>query len=82
MEIAEKDLLYTFLNKHVKVVHKRGDLIFINRGKFLDIDDIFNVSDILPEKMKEKYSIVLVKSDAENQENPMGLGYLKIDKIQ
>ena len=41
MEIAEKDLLYTFLNKHVKVVHKRGDLIFINRGKFLDIDDIF-----------------------------------------
>ena len=43
---------------------------------------IFNVSDILPSYMKEKYSIIIQKSDEENQENPMGLGYLKIDKIQ
>ncbi|KXH86025.1 hypothetical protein AU378_05350 [Chryseobacterium kwangjuense] len=48
----------------------------------VDIDDIFNVNDILPEKMKEKYTIILTRSDAENQENPMGLGYLKIDKVQ
>ena len=48
----------------------------------VDIDDIFNVNDILPGKMKEKYSIVLMKSNVENHENPMGLGYLKIDKIQ
>lgn len=48
----------------------------------VDIDDIFNVNDILPEKMKEKYSIVLTKSDAENEENIMGLGYLRIDKIK
>lgn len=47
----------------------------------VDIDDIFNVNDILPQVMKEKYSIVLKKSNEENQENPMGLGYLKIDKI-
>jgi hypothetical protein len=47
----------------------------------VDIDDIFSVNDILPEKIKKKYSISLIKSDAENQENPMGLGYLKIDKI-
>lgn len=47
----------------------------------VDIDDIFNVNDILPEKMKESYSIVLEKSNAENQENVMGIGYLKIDKI-
>lgn len=47
----------------------------------VDIDDIFNVNDILPQAMKEKYSIILEKSDEENQENPMGLGYLKIDKI-
>ncbi|EJL70066.1 DUF1543 domain-containing protein [Chryseobacterium populi] len=47
----------------------------------VDIDDIFNVSDILPEKMKEKYSVVLEKSCAEIQENTMGLGYLNIDKI-
>lgn len=48
----------------------------------VDIDDIFKVNDILPEKMKEKYSISLIKSNAENQENVVELGYLKIDKIQ
>ncbi|WP_370896941.1 hypothetical protein [Chryseobacterium gossypii] len=47
----------------------------------VDIDDIFNVNDILPPRMKEKYSVRLERSDAPNQENPMGLGYLKIDKI-
>ncbi|MCJ7935105.1 MAG: DUF1543 domain-containing protein [Chryseobacterium sp.] len=59
-----------------------GAVSHIDDKHGVDIDDIFNVSDILPEKMKEKYSIVLVKSDAENQENTMGLGYLKIDKVQ
>lgn len=48
----------------------------------VDIDEIFNVNDILPVKMKEKYSIVLEKSDVEDQGNFVGLGYLKIDKIQ
>lgn len=47
----------------------------------VDIDDIFNVNDILPKKMKEKYSIILIKSDTKNQENRMGLGYLNIDKL-
>ena len=32
--------------------------------------------------MKQKYAISLVKSEAENQENFVSLGYLKIDKIQ
>ncbi|MDH6250438.1 hypothetical protein M2347_000165 [Chryseobacterium sp. H1D6B] len=47
----------------------------------VDIDDIFNVNDILPESMKQKYSIVLEKTETENQENIIGLGYLKIDKV-
>ncbi|MGU3375918.1 DUF1543 domain-containing protein [Chryseobacterium sp. M5A1_1a] len=59
-----------------------GAVSHIDDKHGVDIDDIFNVSDILPEKMKEKYSIVLQKSEAEDQENPMGLGYLNIDKIQ
>lgn len=44
----------------------------------VDIDDIFNVHDILPKEMKEKYSIVLEKTDAEIQENEMHLGYMKL----
>lgn len=47
----------------------------------VDIDDIFNVNDILPEKIKEKYSIILEKSEELNQENFSKVGYLKLDKI-
>ncbi|MDR6403873.1 hypothetical protein J2W57_001980 [Chryseobacterium ginsenosidimutans] len=64
-----------------KVMGFEGAVSHIDDKHGVDIDDIFNVNDILPEKMKEKYSIVLKKSDAQSQENPMGLGYLKIDKI-
>lgn len=48
----------------------------------VDIDDIFKVNDILPEDMKEKYSVVLEKSDAPVQENRMDVGYFKIDKLE
>ena len=44
----------------------------------VDIDDIYNVNDLLSEISKEKYSIILEKSEAENQENVMKIGYLKI----
>ena len=47
----------------------------------VDIDDIYKVNDILPKEMKEKYSLILEKSQAENQENLMKIGYLKIDKV-
>ncbi len=58
-----------------------GAVSHIDDKHGVDIDDIFNVTDILPQKMKEKYSIVLKKSNAEKQENLMGLGYLNINKI-
>ncbi len=44
----------------------------------VDIDDIYKINDLLPKKMKEKYSIILEKSVSENQENFMKIGYLKI----
>lgn len=47
----------------------------------VDIDDIFNVNDILPEEMKEKYSIILEKTEETNQANFSKVGYLKLDKI-
>ncbi len=64
-----------------KTMGFEGAVSHIDDKHGVDIDDIFNVSDILPQEMKEKYSISLIKSDAENQKNPMNLGYLKIDKI-
>jgi len=44
----------------------------------VDIDDIFNVNDLLSEETKEKYSIILEKSNAVHQQNIMKIGYLKI----
>lgn len=55
-----------------------GAVSHIDDKHGVDIDDIFNVSDILPKKMKEKYTIVLEKSNAEVQENEMHLGYFKL----
>lgn len=48
----------------------------------VDIDDIYKVKDILPLEMKEKYSIILEKTDEMNQENFTRLGYLMISKIK
>lgn len=55
-----------------------GAVSHIDDKHGVDIDDIFNVSDILPKKMKEKYTIILEKSNAEVQENEMHLGYFKL----
>ncbi|MFY1047597.1 DUF1543 domain-containing protein [Chryseobacterium sp. GP-SGM7] len=48
----------------------------------VDIDDIFSVTEILPDEMRSKYSLRIVKSEQENQENYTFLGYLMLDKIK
>ena len=48
----------------------------------VDIDDVFKVNDILPQEMKEKYSMVLEKTEVENQENHTFIGYLAMSKIK
>lgn len=58
-----------------------GAMSHIDDKHGVDIDDIFNVTDILPQEMKDKYILVLKKSEAENQENPIGLGYLNINRV-
>lgn len=47
----------------------------------VDVDDVFRISDILPQSMREKYSIFLKKSDKAVQENHVAIGYLKIEKV-
>lgn len=64
-----------------KTMGFKGATSHIDEKYGVDIDDIFNVIDILPEAMKEKYSIVLKQTDDEIQENKIGLGYFKIDKL-
>ncbi|MBW8360211.1 MAG: DUF1543 domain-containing protein [Weeksellaceae bacterium] len=47
----------------------------------VDIDDIYNVQDILPQEMKDRFSVVLQKPGNEVGQNVMKIGYLKIDTI-
>jgi len=47
----------------------------------IDVDDIYNVNDILPTVFKEKYSIQITPSEVPLKEDPLHIGYLKIDKI-
>jgi hypothetical protein len=46
----------------------------------IDVDDIYEIEDILPSHLKDQYSIQLTKADKVN-EDELHLGYLKIDKI-
>lgn len=48
----------------------------------VDIDDIFKVNDILPLNMKEKYSVILEKTEKADQDNFTHIGYLAISKLK
>lgn len=47
----------------------------------VDIDDIYKVDDLLSDLNREKYQIILDKSDVENQENRTEIGYFKLSKL-
>lgn len=46
----------------------------------VDIDDVYEIHDLLSKETKEKYSIILEKSVAENQGNFTKIGYIKINQ--
>jgi len=46
----------------------------------IDVDDIYNIEEILPASVKAKYSIVATPVD-DNQEDEIHLGYFKLDKL-
>ena len=47
----------------------------------IDVDDIYNVADILPEHYKALYSLKITKIETTFKEDDLHIGYLKIDKI-
>lgn len=46
----------------------------------IDVDDIYEIEDILPSHLKENFSIQLTENNS-LQEDELHLGYLKIDKL-
>lgn len=48
----------------------------------IDIDDIFNVADMLPAHFKSLYSIKIKKSEINCQQDALHIGYVKLNKIK
>jgi len=46
----------------------------------IDVDDIYEIEDVLPEQLKKQFCIQLMLT-SDQQQDEMHLGYLKIDKI-
>jgi hypothetical protein len=57
-----------------------GTVSHIDDKYGIDVDDIYEIEDILPSLLKEQYSIQVRKTD-NVQEDELNLGYLKIDKL-
>lgn len=47
----------------------------------IDVDNIYNVSDMLNKQFKEHYSLKIIKSETPLKEDELHIGYLKLDKI-
>ena len=48
----------------------------------VDIDDIYKVEDLLSAETKEKFSIVLEKTDFQNQQNVRNIGYFSLKSLK
>ncbi|WP_395045445.1 DUF1543 domain-containing protein [Flavobacterium sp.] len=47
----------------------------------IDIDDVFNVKEILSSNFTNNYNIIISKSEIKLKEDELHIGYLKIEKI-
>ncbi len=47
----------------------------------IDVDDIYEIQDILPASLKTKYNIVLEKSHGEVAEDELHIGYVKLSSL-
>lgn len=47
----------------------------------LDVDDIYKVIDVLPEKLKNLYSLKITKSEIPLEHNTLNIGYFKLSKL-
>ena len=47
----------------------------------LDVDDIYKVVDVLPEKFKNLYAIKITKSEISLTEDILNIGYFKLSKL-
>jgi hypothetical protein len=76
--IASKNAKATTFYKHFGF---KGATSHIDDKYGVDVDDIYKVTDILPENYKEHYSLKITKVKTFFEEDQLHIGYLKLDKI-
>ena len=76
--LAAKVAKATTFYKHFSF---EGAVSHIDDKYGIDVDEIYNVDDILAPIFKEKYSIQITPSKTPLEEDLLHIGYLKIDKI-
>lgn len=59
----------------------KGAVSHIDDKYGIDVDDIYNVSDILDQKFKNQYSLKISKNETIIEEDTLHIEYLKIKKI-
>jgi len=78
LSTASKKAKATTFYKHCGF---KGATSHIDDKYGIDVDDIYNVADILSDNCKESYSLKIIKIETTFKEDHLHIGYLKIDKI-
>ena len=78
ISVASKNAKATTFYKHCGF---KGATSHIDDKYGIDVDDIYNVADILSEQFKDKYSLNITKESSFFEEDTLHIGYLKLDKI-
>jgi hypothetical protein len=76
--LASKNAKATTFYKHCGF---KGATSHIDDKYGIDVDDIYNVADILNDHYKEKYSLEITKAESFFEADQLHIGYLKLDKI-
>ena len=75
---ASKNAKATTFYKHCGF---KGATSHIDDKYGIDVDDIYNVADILPVHYKDHYSLKITKVKTFFEEDQLHIGYLKLDKL-
>jgi hypothetical protein len=78
MELASKKAESSTFYKHCGF---EGAPSHVDDEYGIDVDNIYNVTDILDSEFKELYALKISKSEQLLQEDVLHIGYVKIDEI-
>ena len=67
--------------RHTSIKDMKGANSHVDDKFGVDVDDIFEIPDILPEDTKKKYSLLIQTAPAEQKEDTIHLGYFKLDAV-